>query len=117
MPTAASANRRVGLVVETSNAYSRGLIRGVMGYARKRGGWSLWLAESERGHLPPALRGWEGDGLIARVENSRVARAVRAAGRPVVDVSAARLLSDVPWVETDDAAIADAAFDHLRGQG
>jgi LacI family transcriptional regulator len=46
-----------------------------------------------------------------------VARAIRAAGRPVVDVSAARLLSDVPWVETDDAAIAAAAFDHLRGQG
>lgn len=117
MSTATPANCRVGLVIETSNAYSRGLIRGVMGYARGQGGWSLWLAESERGHAPPALRGWEGDGLIARVENARVARAVRATGRPVVDVSAARLLPDVPWVETDDAAIATSAFDHLRGQG
>lgn len=117
MPTAAPAHRRVGLVIETSNAYSRGLIRGVMGYARGRGGWSLWLAESERGHAPPALRHWDGDGLIARVENPRVARAVAAARKPVVDVSSARLLPDAPWVETDDAAIAAAAFDHLRGQG
>ena len=46
-----------------------------------------------------------------------MARAVQVAGRPVVDVSAARLLPKVPWVETDDAAVAAAAFDHLRGQG
>lgn len=117
MTPAAPAARKVGLVIETSNAYSRGLIRGIMGYARGRGGWSLWLAESERGHAPPALRHWDGDGLIARVENPRVARAVEATGKPVVDVSSARLLPSVPWVETDDAAIAAAAFEHLRGQG
>src|SRR5437870_5169336 len=28
-----------------------------------------------------------------------------------------RLLPDAPWVETDDAAIAATAFDHLRGLG
>jgi LacI family transcriptional regulator len=117
MPTVTLAHCRVGLVIETSNAYSRGLIRGVMGYARERGGWSLWLAESERGRAPPALRHWDGDGLIARVENPQVARVVAAARKPVVDVSSARLLPDAPWVETDDAAIAVAAFDHLRGQG
>lgn len=117
MPVPALANRRVGVVIETSNAYSRGLIRGVMGYARGRGGWSLWLAESERGHPPAALREWAGDGLLARVENPQVASAVRAAGKPVVDVSAARLLPEVPWVETDDTAIAVAAFQHLRDQG
>lgn len=113
----AEPRRRVGLVIETSNAYSRGLIRGVMSYSRRHGGWSLWLAESERGHAPPALRWWHGDGLIARVENERIARAVRAAGRPVVDVSAARLLPDAPWVETDDAAIAATAFAHFRERG
>lgn len=117
MPTAAPAPCRVGLVIETSNAYSRGLIRGVMGYARARGGWSLWLAESERGHAPPALRHWDGDGLIARVENPQVAEAVAAVRKPVVDVSSARLLPDAAWVETDDAAIAEAAFEHLRGLG
>ncbi|QEL20784.1 XylR family transcriptional regulator [Limnoglobus roseus] len=115
MPTPAPC--RVGLMIETSNAYSRGLIRGVMGYARQRGGWSLWLAESERGHAPSALRHWDGDGLIARVENPQVAAAITATGKPVVDVSSARLLPAAPWVETDDAAIAQAAFEHLCGLG
>lgn len=117
MPLAAPAPCRVGLVIETSNAYSRGLIRGVMGYARERGGWSLWLAESERGHAPAALRHWDGDGLIARVENPQVAQAVATTRKPMVDVSSARLLPDAPWVETDDAVIAETAFEHLRGLG
>jgi len=46
-----------------------------------------------------------------------VARALRRLRCPVVDVSAARLLPELPWVETDDAAIARLAFDHLRDRG
>jgi LacI family transcriptional regulator len=34
-----------------------------------------------------------------------------------VDVSAARLLPNLPWVETDDEAIARAAADHLLARG
>jgi len=34
-----------------------------------------------------------------------------------VDVSAARLLPNLPWVETDDVAIARAAADHLLARG
>ena len=38
-------------------------------------------------------------------------------GLPVVDLSAARLVSTLPWVETDDAAIARLAADHLVERG
>src|SRR5687768_11385189 len=110
--------RRVALLVETSNSYARGLLRGVVDYAREHGRWSVYLGEHRRGDQPPAwLERWDGDGVIARVENARIARAVARCGRPAVDVSAARLLPDLPWVETDDRAIATLAAEHLLGCG
>lgn len=112
------ATRRVALLVETSNSYARGLIRGVIEYARTHGRWSVYLGEHSRGDEPPGwLRHWDGDGIIARVENARIAAAVAGSGRPAVDMSAARLLPRLPWVETDDAAIARAAADHLLARG
>ena len=110
--------RRVALLVETSNSYARGLLRGVVDYAREHGRWSVYLGEQRRGDQPPPwLERWDGDGVIARIENPRIARAVARCGRPAVDVSAARLLPDLPWVETDDRAIASMAADHLLGCG
>src|SRR5262249_18506921 len=91
----ASMKRRpaVALLIETSNAYARGLLKGIVGYVREHRPWSIYLPEQRRGDAPPAwLARWRGNGLIARVENGAIARAVRATGRPVVDVSAARLL-------------------------
>jgi LacI family transcriptional regulator len=110
--------RRVALLVETSNSYARGLLRGVVDFAREHGRWSVYLGEHSRGDEPPPWLGrWDGDGIIARIENPRIARAVARCGRPAVDVSAARLLPKLPWVETDDRAIASAAADHLIGCG
>ena len=115
----ASKNRKaVALLVETSNEYARGLLRGIVAYVREHRPWTTYLAEQARGDDPPAwLADWRGDGIIARIENDRIAQAVKAPGLPVVDVSAANLVPGVPWVETDDKLIAQAAFDHLYERG
>ena len=110
--------KTVALLVETSNDYARGLLHGVVSYVREHRPWSTYLAEHGRGDAPPTwLSAWKGDGIIARVENTRIARAVMASGLPLVDLSAANLLPGVPWVETDDKLIAAAAFEHLRERG
>ena len=110
--------RRVALLVETSNSYARGILRGIIDYARDHGGWSVYLGEHSRGDEPPPwLARWDGDGIIARIENARIARAILRSGRPAVAVSAARLLPDLPWVETDDEAIAREAAEHLLERG
>lgn len=115
---ATTAMRQVALLIETSNAYARGLLGGVVAYIREHQPWSLHLAEHGRGDHPPAwLKGWRGDGIIARIETPAIARALRDVRAPVVDVSAARLLPALPWFETDDAAIAQMAFAHLRERG
>src|SRR5262249_22747100 len=110
--------RQVALLIETSHAYGRGLLRGVVAYVQAHDPWVLRLAEHGRGEVSRAeLADWHGHGVIARVENPLVAEVVRSCGRPAVDVSAARLLPDLPWVETDDAAIARLAADHLLERG
>ncbi|MBN1672706.1 MAG: DNA-binding transcriptional regulator [Kiritimatiellae bacterium] len=113
-----AARRHIALIVETSNAYARGILRGIRRYIREHEPWAIYLGEHSRGAVSAAwLKGWHGDGVIARVENERIAEAVRACGLPAVDVSAARLIPELPWVETDDRAIADAAADHLLARG
>jgi LacI family transcriptional regulator len=104
----------VALLIETSNGYARGLLNGIIAYMREHESWSVYLGEHARGDDPPRwLRTWRGDGVIARIENQRIASAVVQSGLPAVDVSAARKVSSLPWVETDDRAIAEAAARHL----
>ncbi len=108
----------VALLIETSNAYARGILEGIIDYVHRHDSWSIYLPEQERGAKPPRwLKGWNGNGIIARIENDQIAKAVLQSGLPVVDVSAARHLEDVPWVETDDRAIARLAAEHLIERG
>ncbi len=67
--------RKVALLIETSNAYARGLLRGVIAYVREHPNWSIYLAEHGRGDKPPGwLADWDGDGILARVENAAMGK-------------------------------------------
>ncbi|HOX06915.1 MAG TPA: DNA-binding transcriptional regulator [Planctomycetota bacterium] len=113
-----SRQLKVALLIESSNAYARGLLRGVAAYMREHRPWSVYLAEASRGEGSLGwLADWDGHGVIARVENAAVARALRGLSVPVVDVSAARKIPALPWVETDDDAIARMAAEHLLERG
>lgn len=108
----------VALLIETSNAYARGLLRGIYSYGREHGAWSTYFPEQSRGDLPPeSLRRWRGDGIIARIENDRIAEIVASLNVPIVDVSASHALPNIPWVETHDESIAQLAVDHFLERG
>jgi LacI family transcriptional regulator len=110
--------RSVALIIETSNAYARGLLDGIIAYQREHELWSIYVAEQERGAQPPDwLKSWRGDGIIARIETEPIASAVRRTKLPTVDVSAARLVREIPWVETNDQLIAQLAARHLVDRG
>lgn len=109
---------KVALLIETSNSYARGLLAGIVAYVRAHKPWSFYLSEHNRGDRPPSwLQQWKGDGIIARIENEETASALRSLKMPIVDVSAARLIPQLPWVETDDAAMARVAAEHLLERG
>jgi LacI family transcriptional regulator len=109
---------KVALLIETSNAFARGILTGIEHYVRSEGPWNLYLAEGGRGASPPAwLRRWEGDGVIARIENERIAEELVRLRLPVIDVSAGRLVPEFPAITTDNERIARAAYQHFAERG
>jgi LacI family transcriptional regulator len=113
-----SRRPKVALLIETSNAYARGILQGVVDYIRHHEPWSLYFLELARGDLPPTwISRWDGDGIVARIENKKIAHVIRTLGLPTVDVSSGRHIPSLPWVETDDAAIAELAARHFLDRG
>ncbi|MER7729140.1 DNA-binding transcriptional regulator [Streptomyces sp. NPDC096323] len=110
--------RHVALLVETSNAYARGVLGGVRKYVEAHPGWSMYLAEHSRHETDFSwLEDWHGHGVLARIENEETASFIRRLGLPTVDLSAARLLPELPGVETDDGTIARLAVQHFEERG
>lgn len=109
---------RVALLVESSRAYGRGLLHGIAEYIRLHGPWSIYLAELGLGDAPPGwLDGWQGDGVIARIENRRIARALCELRVPAVDLRGLLRDLEIPIIATDDVAVARMAFGHFLERG
>jgi LacI family transcriptional regulator len=109
---------KVALLIETSNAYGRGLLQGIHHWTRENQPWSIYLAEHGRGDLAPAwLKNWDGQGIIARIENESIAQPLALLKIPIVDVSAARLLPHLPFCEADEPENAQLAASHLLERG
>lgn len=110
--------RHVALIVETSNAYARGLLVGIKKYLVSHPGWSIYLGEHSRHESDLSwLEDWRGHGVIARIENEETAALIRRLNLPAVDLSAARLIPSLPCVETDDDVIAQWAVEHFAVRG
>ena len=105
---------RVALLIETSNRYARDLLHGIHDWVSANERWSIRLAAPAR-HASVAewLRGWHGDGVIARVDSDAIAAALKRTRLPVVDVSAERRVSEFPRISINNQAVARLAADHL----
>ena len=104
--------------MDVSGFYLRGLLHGIAAYMRKHGNWSVYLPERGRDDFPVEwLRKWNGHGIIACIHRAGIAPPLKRLRMPIVDVSSDRLIPSAPWVETDDAAIARCAAEHLLERG
>ncbi len=108
----------VALLVETSLASGRDILRGIARYVRERGPWGLFHAPHGLEESAPAwLRRWEGDGIIARITTPAFARLLKDTGLPVVDVLGMVPDTGFPIVHVDDHAIARLGFEHFVERG
>jgi len=120
MPRATDTRERphVLLMVETSIAYGRGILRGVNRWQQTHRRWSMYLEQHELAAPPPDwLSRWRGDGVLCRVTTPRVAGLLRAGGLPVVDLN--DLHEDLGFVHlwSDHRDIGRLAADHLLERG
>jgi LacI family transcriptional regulator len=110
--------RHVAILIETSRAYGRGLLRGVAQYNRERGGWSTYFQPHGLDDPAPRwLKDWKGDGILARIENRRMAETVLKAGVPTVNLRHTLPGLDLPFIGADNLAIARHAAQHLLERG
>lgn len=109
---------RVAIIVETSMASGREIVKGIAQYVRENAPWSIYY---EPGHfqekVPAWLRHWHGEGIIARVRNREMAEALAATRLPVVDVLGNIPDTQIPVVQVDDQAVAQLAAEHLLERG
>jgi len=110
--------RHVALLIESSRAYGRGLLRGVARYVHTHRHWSVYVqVRGSEDPPPPWLKGWKGDGILARVEERTMERAIHRAGVPAVDLRGNLDLKRIPLLETNDRTVARLAFEHLAERG
>jgi len=119
MPDIIDTNRpHVALLVETSLAPGRDILRGIAKYVRAHGSWALYHeAHGLDDSLPRWFRGWKGDGIIARLQDPAIVKAIARMGIPTVDVLGMVRGTPFPLVHVDDVRIAQAAAGHLLERG
>lgn len=109
---------RVALLIESSRNYGRGILHGIARYVHTNGPWSCFTQERElQSGIPDWLKNWKGDGIIARIEDQRTARALLKLGVPVVDVLGNARFDGIPFFDTDAKAVARIAGDFFLRAG
>jgi LacI family transcriptional regulator len=112
-----SANRvrHVAVLVESSHAYGRAIIEGVLRYNTERTAWSIYLEPRGFEAPPPWFATWKGDGIIARFparEETVLAKRV-----PIIDLYGTLNDTELPHVAGDNALIGRLVFDHFWERG
>ena len=110
---------RVVVLIESTRAYGRRILRGIADYVRENGPWLVHVEPRALDDAAPGwLADWKGDGIIARLTDSKSAELVRKAGVPVVNLKSGNdsLLGPVD-VKCDRKAVGRMAAEHLLERG
>jgi LacI family transcriptional regulator len=109
---------QVALMIETSTAYGRAILRGVSQYIFEHEPWNVYIEQrSLQDPLPPWLEHWDGDGIISRASTPKSARQVLRTGIPTVDLNDQVKDLGLPQIHSDHAGIARMAAAHLMDRG
>ena len=108
----------IGLLVDASRAYGRGIYHGVANFAETREDWIVIAHERpELDALPAWLTQAPMDALIAYIPNTKLLRKIRSLRIPVVDVHGRCSDPSIPVIESDDRVIVRMAIDFFLQSG
>lgn len=108
--------KRIALILSATDAYSRRITEGLGRYAHSHEPWEFFL-QVGRPHRASDITHLPVDGVIGNILDEGLADALVAAAIPTVSISNRRPHLPVPRVIVDDAAVADAAAEHLLDKG
>ena len=94
------------------------MIEGIASYSRLHGPWSMYFEPQGLGAAPPEwLSTWDGNGILARIDDQVMADAVLATGLPAIDLRGRLPDLELPFIGGNNESITRLAFDHLRDRG
>lgn len=109
--------RRVALLIDTTRAYGREVLRGAWHYIQEHGPWSiLFRPTSFEQPLPEWVGSWDGDGIITYIGSPQTAGLLKKSPACTVDLLG-DLPSGCPFVGADHRRIAEMAAEHLLERG
>lgn len=111
---------KVALLIETARGFGRGLLAGIGRYAALHGPWMFHITAGDYEQAVPQMRQWGGSGIIARIPNDQVARAVLEADVPTIAVGLTddqmrpeSPLSNFSELSSEAIQVSRLAADHL----
>jgi LacI family transcriptional regulator len=108
--------RRIALVMSQDAEFHRQVLLGIRAYAGHEKRWLFHNAPPVQAMLRP-LKEWNPHGIIAHLDDAKIARAVLKLGKPVVDTACMVDGLGIPTVDVDHAAVARLAAEHFLSRG
>lgn len=113
-----AVRRDVVIVMETSTAFSRGVLAGVSRWMAEHDGWAIAVDDRRANAAAPRwLLRWQGDGLLSGVGEHALPRQWRGGLRPVIQVRGRLTPEQRPGVYPDEDAAMRLASTHLAERG
>ncbi len=110
--------RNVALLIGTSGAFGRGMLRGIAKFNRENGRWSTFFhPQGDANAIPIWLRNFKGDGVLAMIMNAEMSRTLQRMKIPVVNLRLLRETTPFPHVGLNHTKIAKMAAEHLLSLG
>ncbi len=108
--------KKIVLLLETSRAFGRQLIIGIVRYARTNGPWSFYKEPTDLKSSIPDLTGWKPDGIIMR--DTLITKDLLKLKIPKIFVPHGfNYPNNLPVIITDSPSIAKTASEHFIEKG
>ncbi|WP_218113446.1 MULTISPECIES: DNA-binding transcriptional regulator [unclassified Vibrio] len=112
---------QITLLFNANKTYDRQVIEGIGEYLQaSQCAWDIFLEEDFVTHLDN-FDAWRGDGVIADFDNPDIQKLLADSDIPVVGVGGSYSneddYPDVPYIATDNEALVELAFQHLKEKG
>ena len=109
--------RKVILLIETSREYGRGLLQGIIKYARIAGSWQFYTVTGDAYKpMPVQLKKWGADGIIMREPKNY--KEIIAMNLPTITSSPTKEPSlSLPLIKVNNPEVGAVAARHLITRG